>query len=301
MLTEAIDKNIFLFMKQSLIIGVLGISLFINYATIKKVNANDCVCVADVNCVVNICQDENSKPAKIEKNNQKNICIKNLWNLRELGDYKGFNEKTTKMNAFLRSSVTAFLDDSDVKELRDYGVRTVIDLRMDYEVLRFPSLMANVEGIKYYNIGIEYYDSTKSEEKIPISESYVNIIEQKEIIKKIFETISCAEKGTILFHCLAGRDRTGVISMILLSLAGVSQEDVIKDYLNTFENIRNMSAYKERVASGKEKPLPSDEQLSNELKEVIKYIKDKYGSFEEYLLNCALSGESIKSIKERII
>lgn len=228
------------------------------------------------------------------------LTMKNVWNIRDLGGYKTKDDKMTKMHAFIRSSNTDKLNENDIKKLKDYGISTVIDLRTAAEIIKWPDILANVQGIKYYNIEVDYCDTDKEGQSIRISDSYINIIRQKGIIKRIFEIIASSGKGGILFHCASGRDRTGIISALLLGLAHVDDEDIVKDYLQTFDNIRNEIPYQEYIANGGI-PVPSDEILVLEIKKVIQYIKNEYESFEKYLLCCGLNEELISIIKNKII
>ena len=60
-------------------------------------------------------------------------------------------------------------------------------------------------------------------------------IRDRAMIGEIFK-IMLASKGTVLFHCTAGKDRTGVLAMLLLKLADVDEETIINDYAASYQN-----------------------------------------------------------------
>ena len=107
-------------------------------------------------------------------------------------------------------------------------------------------------------------------------------------IKKIFETIAnTPEDGKILFHCSHGKDRTGILSMLILSLAGVSKEDIVKNFLECYNK------------DGKSKVQPFTKEA---VEKFIDFLTERYGDVEKFLKDkCGVSDETIKKVKKRII
>lgn len=115
---------------------------------------------------------------------------------------------------------------------------TIIDVRTKSEISRVPNLLSKNPHFYYYSFPIEEGSSIpESLESVPVS--YMNIAKDKSITA-IFRTLAEAPAG-VLIHCTAGKDRTGVISAILLLLCGVKKADIIRDYVISRDN------YKERL------------------------------------------------------
>ena len=122
--------------------------------------------------------------------------------------------------------------EKDVALLKKCGITTILDLRGDKDLSRKPSGFANREDFTYINCPIiEGSGIPESVEKVPVS--YLAIA-QAEHMPKVFQTIANAESG-VMFNCTAGKDRTGVVSAILLLHAGVSDSDIIDNYVLTRE------------------------------------------------------------------
>lgn len=117
----------------------------------------------------------------------------------------------------------------------------------------------------------------------------------RENIKQVFDYIGeRLAYGGILFNCFLGKDRTGVLSALLLLLCGVSEIDVLADYMVS-------SVYLKPLA---EKLSLSDEFISSKpqfMNEFLIYLKQHYTNTEQYLLSIGVSSATISDIKEKFI
>ena len=180
-------------------------------------------------------------------------------NLRDLG---GIDEAIPK-GMFLRSGKLSILTPSECAELcKRYNIQCVIDLRTPVETAEFPDpLPAGVEYLqipllKDAAVGITHETGSdpmtiirnlrkhpeKLKEMVPDFKAlYTEVVTDeysRSQLDKVVETLRAnADKGiTTLFHCTAGKDRTGIASMALLKSYDVSNEDIISDYLRTNRN-----------------------------------------------------------------
>ena len=144
-------------------------------------------------------------------------------------------DRLTKEYRILRSDAALEPSQRDKEFLRSIGVTTVIDTRTVPETEQRPHGLAEAEGFDYHNLPIEEGASIpESVEAVP--GSYVKIAHSKNI-GNIFRCIAEAEGG-VIENCSAGKDRTGVISALLLWLCGVRRSDIVYDYMRTKENNR---------------------------------------------------------------
>ena len=109
------------------------------------------------------------------------------------------------------------------------------------------------------------------------------------------EVFAKTEKA-ILFHCQEGKDRTGIISMILLGLANVARADIIADYEISSAYLGYIERYDEH------EPL-SVFRITNpySMKEAYDYIERKYKTFEDYLLYAKVDQDIIDKVKNKLI
>ncbi|MEE6159336.1 tyrosine-protein phosphatase [Olsenella sp. YH-ols2221] len=169
-------------------------------------------------------------------------------NVRDLGGYP-VGLRQTKWHAFLRAGALQHVTDEDCEFLHRYGVRMVIDLRSEKEVEAAPDRACGESDIAYIHaeLGGEDLSDPKLVERMVqehggalprAKELYASMLENTQALRIIFRTISQApDDACILIHCSAGKDRTGVISMLLLMLVGVSREDCVADYMRSYPDL----------------------------------------------------------------
>jgi len=155
----------------------------------------------------------------------------NLHNARDLGGLPTARGETIS-GRFFRTPRLDALDAAGWSDLRAAGVRTIVDLRNDDEIepLELPS------GIVRRNHPIEdqnhrhFMDRWGRLLNSPIYYSD-NLRYWPQRIVAVFRSFAEAPPGGIVFHCAAGRDRTGLVSALLLQLAGVDDDAIVADYL----------------------------------------------------------------------
>ena len=216
------------------------------------------------------------------------------FNARDLGYTPTMNGNYIKPLRFIRSDSPHTMYD-DVKDfLIMNNIVTIIDLRDEKIANRSPNAFVSDSRFSCYN----YPLSTNA--KVPNSESdvienYYRMIENDTAIADIFGTMANSNGG-MLFHCQEGKDRTGIISAILLLLAGVSDIDIYADY-----EISNVYLY-EMIKVAKA-VLPDyllyvkPEYMEN----ILKYLREKYKTVEKYLLLKGVSEIEIHNLKGKLL
>lgn len=247
---------------------------------------------------------------KNAKLNWVRLPIDSLENCRELGGYNTRHGEQTKWHAFLRSSEMSKLTPEEVGFLKAYGVTTVIDLRGEDEIQKHPNPLAHEDFCEYHNkpfITLQVSDITqhvadvaRSLENVFMGDFYVDLLERSEVIKEIMDVIGQAEEGCVLFHCQAGKDRTGILAMLLLGLAGVEKKDIVSNYETTYTNLESIHDYAGERPYG---DIPESFMYSSReyILRAYEYILDKYGDFEQYMRAKGVSEEVIDRVKGRLV
>jgi protein-tyrosine phosphatase len=173
-------------------------------------------------------------------------------NFRDLGGLATVDGRVTRHGVLFRSSALEELSSRDVRLLiDDIGLRTVIDLRSvdDRETPR--SLLDT--PVRYINLPISRGAPTTSLERpmgadgrVDMPRIYGMYLETS--ARAISEIISELTSGAIpaVFHCAAGKDRTGVVAAILLTAVGVTRDAVIADFMETEPVLADIIAYLQR-------------------------------------------------------
>lgn len=181
------------------------------------------------------------------------IAFKQLRNTRDLGGKPAAGGKTVAPRLLLRGEALGNAAPEDIRRLiNDYRLRLVIDLRMDLEVEHLPDPV--IPGVKtmrldllddsFFGIARDEYsveawlrmfdDPAVSAEEV-FAGMYGKLVFDERIrpmIRPLFEALLACD-GAALWHCSAGKDRAGVVTMLVLMALGVSREEIIKDYMAT--------------------------------------------------------------------
>lgn len=222
--------------------------------------------------------------------------LETTLNTRELGGYRTEQGRYTLHNMLLRSDEQKCLSERDIAYLLDRHITTIIDMRGKKDVEKAPSPFAQMPQFCYYNIPIEE-GSGVPESTYAVPASYMEIAGAASL-NQVFKRIAHAADG-VLFHCAAGKDRTGVVSAVLLLLANVSDEDIIENYMMTKE------CSQKRFALVCQKfpnidiniIIPNEEYMAR----FLQLFRKRYGDAERYLRSMELLPEEIELLKDKLL
>ena len=240
----------------------------------------------------------------IEYNNKggymRRLLLPHLNNLRDLGDIPISHDKATKEKVLLRSDALIDLDAWEVEYLYDYGLRTIIDMRNDFEVTKRPCTIENDSRFNYVHIPIlnrEQKDEKASFDQ-PLFDTYIDILtEFKDKVRDVLREIT-KHSDMVLFNCSAGKDRTGIIAAIILLLNGVSIYDVLADYEISSTYLTPRTEYIRSLYPNMKMHVMLS--LKETLEGTINYIYDNYGSIEDYLLFIGLGPYEISILSKKL-
>ena len=217
-----------------------------------------------------------------------------LLNARDLSQFENIKEKK-----LIRTEELSKLSSSDINKLKDeYNVKVVIDLRTDKERKHKDKIIPDA---KYYNIPISNYKDLKNvpDKKLRkhrnglfpnLCEYYRRLvnIDKKSFWTKIFNILLNNNDGAILWHCVQGKDRTGVVAAIISHCLGVNDQLIMEDYL--FTNVHTKVPLKYRLLSiifffiGMRKEFIQLFTAREEyLKASFEYINNTYGGVDGFL------------------
>jgi protein-tyrosine phosphatase len=237
-------------------------------------------------------------------------------NARDTGGLPTADGGHIRRGALVRSDVISRLTPSGRQALIDHGVRTVVDVRTSEEIGRdvdYPFRESRVDGDpRYVNVSFVVDLTPDEEARVRArreSATQLGELNRMDIdvhragIVGIVKAVADADEGGVLIHCYAGKDRTGVSVALLLSLVGVSDEDVADDYALTMLNLEPLimewldtiedSAERERM---RELATPRREAML----ETLAHVRQRHGSVEQYLLDGGVTPEQIARIRERL-
>ena len=175
------------------------------------------------------------------------IPIAGSHNIRDLGGWPTPGGETAWRRA-LRADSLHRLDEAGLAALRELGLRVVVDLRRAEELAEAPNPFARgLPGVAYHHVSLfEDLDPTRMPEvdaAAPLLGLYYLALDQRgPVFVEILRLIARTGEGAALFHCAAGKDRTGMVAAFLLLLAGAEAETVIHDYAATRPRLPSLLA-----------------------------------------------------------
>lgn len=260
------------------------------------------------------------------------VVLESVCNFRDLGGLKTRDGRTVKSGMIFRSDELSRLSDRDLQYLADISLRTIVDLRTDWEIKRCPdrkpatvcnavicsmdtprclTAIENLHDDKMLDgmdadvrnmLGdVDAKMGTLPEEQIrstviKLYERMTTELDFIEAFRRIFALLLQEENVPLLFHCMAGKDRTGVVAALILSAIGVDEETIMADYL--ISNIVAGKKYAKQIALNRSLRYLY-ETHPEFLDAAFSKIKRDHGSTQRFL--CDTLGVDLEKIQQRYL
>jgi protein-tyrosine phosphatase len=226
----------------------------------------------------------------------RHIKFENVINFRDLGGYRARDGYTVAWRRLFRSGEFRDMTENDLSLLTgEIGLTSVIDLRSSMEIEhRGVGLIAEAD-IRYHNISFIAGGNREEDERLfkeitNMGQFYVHLVRHSEFggrIVNALEIIAEPENHPLVFHCAIGKDRTGILAAVLLSVLGVRDEDIIEDYtLSTpymEELLRQINSNPEMAKNIEPLPHYFWEATPESMSLFLSTLRREYGSVIDYL------------------
>lgn len=230
-----------------------------------------------------------------------------LINCRELGGMPLTDGKTFRNGLFIRCGSPEWLKGNEVQEVKNYGVKTVIDLRAPEELAETGNPYQNDPDVKFYNIPL--YNGNPNDTKDAtldyirthtLGDYYVIIAEQMGDKLVQIMRILLNSDSIVLFHCAHGKDRTGVVASLLYLICGASRENIILNYKVSYEYLEDFLApFMAKMPDDLKHCLRSD---AHNMETFLNYIDSKWdGDVTKLLCANGLTMDEIEAIRAKCI
>jgi protein-tyrosine phosphatase len=215
----------------------------------------------------------------------------------------------TRTGVLVRSDNLQSLNLAGLEAMVAYGVTTVIDLRSESEVATSPSPFAVPDPLSYpqpptYKHMPLIDDATmlKLSDASDMFDRYLMMLEHRpDAFREVFSTLARTD-GTVVFHCFAGKDRTGMVAAMSLALAGVGIDSIAADYAET--DLQMATRYEEWLAASPPEQL---EWMREDLRcpperivGVLEHIDSRWGGVEGYLNAAGMPAADISTLRSKL-
>jgi protein-tyrosine phosphatase len=239
---------------------------------------------------------------------QQFVPTENIFNLRDVGGLNALGGSKVKTGRVFRSDNFGQATEADIDHVVNHlGVRHVIDLRRGEELEqtgRFPAIDGvtfhhfELLHIKWESIGLRVNGLSAEEDVVEfLRHRYTGMLESGyRAVRDSLEVIASGEP--VVFHCMAGKDRTGLVAAVLLSILGVDEADIATDYELTrigsarWRQWRDANLGKPEVEGGLDTPAEA-------MLQTIEEMNARFGSMVEYAE--AIGFKNAETLREQLL
>jgi protein-tyrosine phosphatase len=185
-----------------------------------------------------------------------------------------------------------------------YGMTTVIDLRSPGELVKSPNPLATATDIAYIHLPlVDDANMRELGDAADMYDRYLMILEQgKAAFCGVFNAVA-ASQGGLVFHCFAGKDRTGLVAAMLLAMAGVTTDAIVADFGETdvqlavkYERWISEATPERRQSIRDELRCPPEWILG-----VLDHLERKWGGVASYLEAAGMSAKNIDRVSSKLV
>jgi protein tyrosine/serine phosphatase len=233
-------------------------------------------------------------------------------NVRDLGGHPTIDGGETRYGAVVRADSVRQLSDAGWAALVDYGVKTIVDLRMDEELAEDPPADVPVDVVHVpflvsdpeVQAEAEALGAAAPDDTIATRDVYLLFLERfRANVARAIRVVAHAPDGAVAVHCQGGKDRTGLVSALLLRLAGVADGEIGADYALSSERLqpRHEAWLAEAESEAERERLRRVFHGAAEaMVGVLEEIDRRYGSVEDYLRAGGLDDDELERARARL-
>ncbi|TDC78947.1 tyrosine-protein phosphatase [Micromonospora sp. KC606] len=228
-----------------------------------------------------------------------------MFNCRDVGGYPARDGRAVRWGRLYRSDTPHRLDGADLAAFAALGVRTVVDLRRPTEVER-DGRVPHLDGMVYRHIHPEHVDWAENPYRPGndlaryLAERYAGLADTGAAgLAEAVSLIADAANAPVLVHCVAGKDRTGVVCALTLAALGVADADIAADYALSAEALDRFQTWYATVGGRLgQPPLTTPAQAMTLF---LTGLRQRYGSVEDYLRQAGLTGAQLVALRAHLL
>lgn len=234
------------------------------------------------------------------------ISVEGTANFRDLGGYRA-DGGSTKWRTLFRSDGLHRVTTAGRSTLAELGVSRVIDLRDAEELASFPD--ADFGSTLLVHLPIFASAHAHVAREIGIMElTELIYLEHGDTLSDTIALLADDTQGATLFHCTAGKDRTGAVAALTLTAVGVDRDDVLHDYELTAQHLAGpwLEQHLDTLRTAGVTLTPKLLELVGEspadaLDRAFELVENRYGSVRDYLLAHGLTEETLARLHTRVV
>jgi len=232
------------------------------------------------------------------------LALLGAYNFRDLGGYPTIDGRITVKGRLFRSDTLHQLTQGDLEVLRRMGLAGVIDLRTSAEAERTGRGLLAEEPVRFLHASVlreEGGESAGGPTHDQLGERYLWYLDVgREALVAALTVVADPDSYPLVFHCTAGKDRTGVLAALVLDILGVRHEVIVEDYMLTATRmdlirarLRRDPAYGSRID---QIPAARLAMQAGPMEHFVTEVRRRYGGAKEWALGAGMTRESLNSM-----
>lgn len=239
-----------------------------------------------------------------------------VHNFRDLGGYPMADGRTTAWGRIFRADGLQRLTDQDLDVVDALGIRTVIDLRTTDEIDErgtFPVEKLPVDwhhlsiiDATWLDTGLPDFDDTEQGGIDFLVWAYRDMLEQgSDRFARALRLLSVPAASPAVFHCAAGKDRTGLLAALILGGLGVDHDLIAADYGLTRDGMVRLRTWLERnepaaLVSMNDRPAMMFGAHPAAMRQILAEMVDEHGSVRGYLAGIGIGAATLDALAEQL-
>lgn len=238
------------------------------------------------------------------------VDLGGVYNVRDLGGYPGADGRYVRTGVLFRASSLHRLTDEEA--WRAFGAASVIDLRYQQEIDAFP-LPDFIEDATHAPVLPEGWQRGREHQRRDddaaehLAWVYEVMLELgQDTVRSILEQLAEPEALPAVFFCMAGKDRTGFVAAVLLSLLGVSDDDIADDFALSGDEVVALVDWLRTREDFENHPMmnQSEELLRaprGAMELFLARVTAEFGSLHDWVLSLDLPEQTIETLRARLL
>ncbi|MER5333873.1 tyrosine-protein phosphatase [Micromonospora sp. NPDC002717] len=235
------------------------------------------------------------------------IPFATMFNFRDVGGHSGHDGRTVRRGRLYRSDSPHRIDDADREAFAALDVRTVIDLRRPYEVER-DGRIPHFDGLTWRNIHPEHAEwgerpyQPGTDLARYLADRYADLAATGTAgLAEAVGLIADSANAPVVVHCVAGKDRTGIVCGLTLAVLGVDDDEIAADYALSTEAGERYRAWFEATGQQEGHTLPVLTCPAEAMTLFLAELRAAHGSVEGYLRHAGVTDAQLAALRDHLL
>lgn len=239
------------------------------------------------------------------------------FNFRDLGGYRAEGGAQVRWKTLFRADTLHRLDGADLDVFHDLGLRTVIDLRSQHELDDHGQLRPAAGTVVVHHLPMldevggpsrPLPDPPPREAAaLTAGDAYISMADQgRNAIARAVTLLARPERLPAVFHCTAGKDRTGILAAVVLGALGVGDDDIVHDYMLTTECRTARDAFMQvhepdYYAFVQSLPTAIREMDTEAIPTMLTWMRSEHGSVAGFLRTAGVDEPTLAALRANLL